>query len=75
MALFFPVLITRDLIAVQNIAKLGNPAVRRMMPGGPLSRRQMKNLYVYAGPEHKHDAQQPTAIDLAALNAKNVRTA
>ena len=50
-------------------------AVERMMPGGPLSRRQMKNLYVYAGPEHKHDAQQPKAIDLAALNSKNVRTA
>ena len=50
-------------------------AVERMMPGGPLSRRQMKNLYVYAGPEHKHEAQQPTAVDLAALNAKNVRTA
>ena len=49
-------------------------AVERMMPGGPLSRRQMKNLYVYAGPEHKHEAQQPKAIDLAALNAKNVRT-
>ena len=50
-------------------------AVERMMPGGPLSRRQMKNLYVYAGPEHKHEAQQPKAIDLAALNSKNVRTA
>ena len=50
-------------------------AVERMMPGGPLSRRQMKNLYVYAGPEHKHEAQQPVAVDMAALNSKNVRTA
>lgn len=48
-------------------------AVERMMPGGPLSRRQMKNLYVYAGPDHKHEAQQPTAIDMAALNPKNKR--
>ncbi|MEL7230471.1 MAG: 50S ribosomal protein L13 [Pseudomonadota bacterium] len=50
-------------------------AVERMMPGGPLSRRQMKNLHVYAGPDHKHEAQQPEAIDMAALNAKNKRNA
>ena len=50
-------------------------AVERMMPGGPLSRRQMKNLYVYAGPEHKHEAQKPQAVDMAALNSKNKRSA
>jgi len=50
-------------------------AVERMMPGGPLSRRQMKNLYVYAGPEHKHEAQQPVLVDFAARNPKNKRTA
>lgn len=50
-------------------------AVERMMPGGPLSRRQMKNLHVYAGPEHKHEAQQPKAIDMASLNPKNKRGA
>ena len=46
-------------------------AVERMMPGGPLSRRQMRNLYVYAGPDHKHEAQQPKTLDVAALNPKN----
>ncbi len=50
-------------------------AVERMMPGGPLSRKQMKNLHVYAGPDHKHEAQKPVLIDLAALNPKNKRTA
>ena len=34
-------------------------AVERMIPRGPLGRRQMKNLRVYAGSEHPHDAQQP----------------
>ena len=47
-------------------------AVERMMPGGPLSRRQMKNLKIYAGAEHPHEAQQPTRLDIAALNTKNV---
>jgi large subunit ribosomal protein L13 len=46
-------------------------AVERMMPGGPLSRRQMKNLKIYAGAEHPHEAQQPARLDVAALNAKN----
>jgi len=46
-------------------------AVERMMPGGPLSRRQMKNLKVYAGAEHPHEAQQPQTLDIAALNPKN----
>jgi large subunit ribosomal protein L13 len=34
-------------------------AVERMMPDGPLARRQLKNLRVYAGPAHPHEAQQP----------------
>lgn len=48
-------------------------AVERMMPGGPLSRRQMKNLHVYAGADHKHEAQQPATVDFAAASAKNKR--
>ena len=46
-------------------------AVQRMLAGGPLSRRQMKNLKVYAGAEHPHEAQQPTKLDIASLNKKN----
>lgn len=46
-------------------------AVERMMPGGPLSRRQFRNLRVYAGGEHPHEAQQPEALDVAAMNPKN----
>jgi len=47
-------------------------AVQRMLPGGPLSRQQMKNLKIYAGPEHPHEAQQPEPLDIGALNAKNL---
>ncbi|MFT0892593.1 50S ribosomal protein L13 [Pseudochelatococcus sp. G4_1912] len=49
-------------------------AVERMIPRGPLGRRQMGNLRVYAGAEHPHEAQQPVALDVAALNRKNVRS-
>lgn len=48
-------------------------AVERMMPGGPLSRRQLTNLKIYAGPEHPHEAQQPKSLDVASLNRKNTR--
>jgi len=50
-------------------------AVERMIPRGPLGRQQMKNLRVYAGAEHPHEAQQPAALDLAARNPKNKRSA
>lgn len=46
-------------------------AVERMVPKGPMGRRQLKKLHVYAGPEHPHQAQAPQALDLAAMNRKN----
>jgi large subunit ribosomal protein L13 len=50
-------------------------AVERMLPRGPLGRKQLGNLKVYAGAEHPHAAQQPAAVDIAAMNRKNVRVA
>lgn len=46
-------------------------AVERMITRGPLQRRQMRNLHVYAGPAHPHDGQQPRPLDIAAMNRKN----
>ncbi len=48
-------------------------AVQRMLPKGPLARQQLKNLHVYVGTEHPHTAQQPKAVDFAAMNTKNSR--
>lgn len=50
-------------------------AVKRMIARGPLARKQMGNLHIYAGPEHPHEAQQPEKIDFASKNRKNVRVA
>jgi large subunit ribosomal protein L13 len=50
-------------------------AIERMLPRGPLGRRQLGNLRVYAGPEHPHTAQQPEKLDIAAMNRKNTRSA
>ncbi|MEL7011909.1 MAG: 50S ribosomal protein L13 [Pseudomonadota bacterium] len=48
-------------------------AVKRMLPGNRLSRRQMTNLRVYAGAEHPHEAQTPEVLDVKSMNAKNTR--
>ena len=50
-------------------------AVERMLPRGPLGRRQLSNLRVYSGPEHPHAAQNPQPVDVASMNRKNVRNA
>ena len=49
-------------------------AVERMISRNPLGRKQMKNLRVYAGTDHPHEAQKPVALDLAAMNPKNKRS-
>ena len=46
-------------------------AVERMLPRGPLGRKQLGNLRVYPGTEHPHEAQKPEALDVGALNRKN----
>jgi large subunit ribosomal protein L13 len=50
-------------------------AVERMLPKeSPLARRQLTHLRIYKDGTHPHEAQNPTAIDFAAQNAKNVRS-
>ena len=50
-------------------------AVQRMLPRGVMGREQFRNLHVYAGPDHPHDAQKPEALDIAGRNPKNKRSA
>jgi len=50
-------------------------AVQRMLPRGPLGRQQFGNLRVYGGATHPHEAQAPVALDIAAMNRKNLRSA
>jgi large subunit ribosomal protein L13 len=50
-------------------------AVERMVPRGPLGRQQMRNLKIYKGGSHPHEAQAPVPLDVAAMNPKNKRSA
>lgn len=46
-------------------------AVERMIPRGPLGRQQMRNLRIFAGSEHPHEAQNPEPLDIGGMNRKN----
>ena len=46
-------------------------AIERMIPRGPLGREQMRNLRVFAGPDHPHAAQNPEVLDIGSMNRKN----
>lgn len=64
-----------EILSGKNPERVIVKAVERMITRSPLGRDQMRKLHVYAGPEHPHAAQQPEALDVAALNPKNKRSA
>ena len=47
-------------------------AVKRMLPGGALAKKQLGKLKIYVGSNHPHEAQNPEKIELSKLNSKNV---
>ena len=47
-------------------------AIKRMLPGGVLGRKQLTKVKIYAGEEHPHAAQNPKFLDLGKLNSKNL---
>jgi large subunit ribosomal protein L13 len=64
-----------EILEGKHPERVVQKAIERMIPGGPLGRRQLKNLRVYAGAEHPHEAQNPEVLDIAARNPKNKRSA
>ena len=53
----------------EEILKL---AVKRMLPGGPLAKKQMSKLKIYKGDKHPHEVQKPKEISLFKMNKKNL---
>ena len=47
-------------------------AVKRMLPGGVLGKKQLSKLKIYSGNDHPHSAQNPKVIELNKLNNKNI---
>ena len=53
---------------ISEILKL---AVKRMLPGGPLAKKQLTKLKIYSGEKHPHEIQKPKTINFEKLNKKN----
>ena len=53
----------------EDILKL---AVKRMLPGGPLAKKQLTKLKIYNGDKHPHDIQKPKIIEFEKLNKRNI---
>ena len=53
----------------EQILKL---AVKRMLPGGPLAKKQLTKLKIYNGDKHPRDVQKPIVVEFGKLNKKNI---
>ena len=59
----------KDKNKTEEILKL---AVKRMLPGGPLAKKQLTKLKIYNGEKHPHEIQKPRIINFEKLNKKNI---
>lgn len=63
----------RQILEGKHPERVVEKAVERMLARGPLQRQLMRNLRIYKGNEHPHGAQNPSVLDVAKMNRKNVR--
>ena len=61
--------ILKEKNKTQEILKL---AVKRMLPGGPLAKKQLTKLKIYSGDNHPHEIQKPKIINFEKLNKRNI---
>ena len=61
----------RQLLEGRFPERVLEKAVERMIPRGPLGRQQMRNLRIFKGTEHPHEAQSPETLDIAGMSRKN----
>lgn len=62
-----------EILGGKHPERVIEKAVERMLPEGPMGRKVLGNLRVYAGTDHPHEAQQPEKLDVASMNSKNKR--
>ena len=64
--------ITPERLKEKNPDQILKLAVKRMLPGGPLAKKQLTKLKIYKGSEHPHSSQNPKVLNLSTLNNKNI---
>ena len=63
---------TPERLSIKKPEEVLRLAVKRMLPGGPLAKKQLSKLKIYTGDSHPHSAQNPTVINIQELNNKNI---
>ena len=66
---------TGEILEGAHPERVISQAVKRMLPGGRLSRQQMTHLRIFAGTEHGMEAQKPEVLDVKSMNRKNTTLA
>ena len=60
-----------ELVKKNKTSEILKLAVKRMLPGGPLAKKQLTKLKIYNGDKHPHDIQKPKIIEFEKLNKLN----
>ena len=63
---------TPEILQSSKPGEVLKMAVKRMLPGGPLAKKQLTKLKVYSGSDHPHSAQNLEVIEIGKLNSKNI---
>ena len=63
---------TPEKLSINKPEEILKLAVKRMLPGGPLAKKQMSKLKIYKGGKHPHEVQNPKEISLFQMNKKNL---
>ena len=61
-----------SLVKKNKTAEILKLAVKRMLPGGPLAKKQLTKLKIYNGDNHPHDIQKPKLVEFEKLNKLNI---
>ena len=62
---------TPEILSKKKPEDLLKLAVKRMLPGGPLAKKQLSKLKIYSGEIHPHSAQNPQILNIKEMNSKN----
>ena len=63
---------TPEKLSINKPEEILKLAVKRMLPDGPLAKKQMSKLKIYRGDKHPHEVQNPKEISLVQMNKKNL---
>ena len=63
---------TPEKLSINKPEEILKLAVKRMLPRGPLAKKQLSKLKIYRGDKHPHEVQNPKEISLVQMNKKNL---